>query len=560
MYIAFNRIILLIVLLQVMVITNGLLPFGLLFLAGFASRPEVLEHEDNRPPPKPVPVHDEAKKIYFQLLDLLWYGIDALRKMEPEEQELRILEGVVTNSNYGFPNPVTQTKKNFKKLVTTTASRIFPHVYKKHLINGELFITVNFVFDLISAAGNDEYHGPFIHWWRTQIGRYITKHRSVFGGDWLMKLLGAVVQASKKIGYKREAAIALGQISEDYESMDSVKYIPERGGLPVVAQHEWTIMFEGFLNKMPEFDSDWNLKSYTHEEIMARFPGVDIPQGEYVYDVFGDDFPGFDQSIIRGDIEWLTTHPKWGWINRWILDCLEESEVWFGPKRIFDIFFKSGHPFTSDWGSAHHLNILFQVRDFVRAKGRYAEILGLSVLSDDDIVYAIGITVEDIVEYLEQYGLTIKIHDSFVYSRDKIVSFLKVLIGHVFDGVAPTYVGDMITRYTALAHSERDIEKEISKGDDSSITNEPGVYNITGDVELDSFLSKLASFSSNGRILVRAILEFVKDTDLGRRAIVAISQMDKFDAESYRTDVLTGFPPAWLGSLDVLDLLEPVTA
>jgi hypothetical protein len=337
----------------------------------------------------------------------------------------------------------------------------------------------------------------------------------VFGGDVLMKALGSLWSAAKNNFYDKETYRALSPKT------------------PWVAWEEWTQMFNGILECMPTIDQDGNLEPMSAERINS-FSRLKVQKEAYV-DVYGEDFSGYDQTIIREDLQWITRHKKVGFIMKWILDCCSESEVWAGPERIHGIFFKSGHPFTSEFGSIWHQTFLHNISDMSESM----TLLNAIVLSDDNLGWWLNFDERILLGYAEELGMTIDPAKSSWFSRDKIVSFLKVLVGYVFTKESIRYVGDIISRYVSFVRSERAIEQDLSAP--------RGTYNITGNKEIDAGLSKAGSYSEEGAPFVEFILKVVAGTPLGMDMIKAIMEMSLRYYEMYRDDIpSTAFGPGWL--------------
>jgi hypothetical protein len=522
--------------------------------------------------PNPVPEHPEATKMFFDWLDLLAEGIEEVKKLSPEKQVLSILRGMAPNTNSGWPFFQSQAKQLIPGMWDKFVFKYAPKTFKKHkkwfkrkfkyifyhknklgkvrkrtkTISAGL--QVNIILDVLRELISYAYYEVFAHFYRTQISddRKVPKHRSVFGGGFMNKVLGGLLAAAKEYAETVLMAQKLGQYVPPNWVGD--KFIPTIGNLPFMAQLNWDDLFSMLKRAMPEvkLEEDDDGKTHgtlvpmTNVEIYEIF-GIKLPAGEYLVDVTGEDFPGYDQGIIPEDINWMRRHPKLGWILSWILDCLEFGEVWVGGYRLRDIFYKSGHPLTSPIGSGFHWQIAFNVRDFIKKiHNPDVILLGGSVLSDDSLFYWIGFQLKWMSEYLKQYGLRIKETDSFLYSRDFIVEFLKVLIGYVLRDKGIVVVGDPISRELGFLHSEKDVEEELYDNDLK------GVYEITGDIEVDSGTSKAASYNVDGKDLVYVKLQSISDTPLGRKIIRAIDDMDPYRVRPYRSDVVVSFPPHWM--------------
>jgi hypothetical protein len=352
--------------------------------------------------------------------------------------------------------------------------------------------------------------------------------------------MAAVISAGKKYGY----AVA----NSDVDEIFSEKKIFSVGGLPIVAQTNWDEMFNAILKRMPDHDGD-HVVPMSEKDIEQKF-GVRLPPGDYPVNVIGDDFPGFDTGQITEDYEPLRKHRGLGKWFGYMIDDMKYSKVWTANKEISDIVYKSGFPMTSDFGSWMHRNCEYNAADHFKAT-----ILAYINLSDDSLGFVIGLTPEMIGEYLSTYGLSIKKEASYNYDEYPFVGFLKVDIGKIFRSGDLTFLGNLTSRYYGLAHQEREIEQDLRKLDRYK-ADVRGIWKVTGNIEIDALISKLASYGSSGRVFVRYILEMIKDTDLGRDTILAISRIKANSLyESYRDDLHISFPPNWLADIDATDLI-----
>ena len=494
----------------------------------------------------PIPVDPRTKEMFFRWFTIVWEEIKLIGSLMPAEQQEIILTGLASGSNSGSPFWETQDKDNFgkkfQKLVEQYAQPVFKHY--EGMFEESIYLTVDSILDTLRYFKTNKIYLDFTLFYRTQ-GGADTKVRAVFGGDMLLKALGALWAAAK------------------HRVMDE---LPTYGGLPIMAWWDWDILMQKIVDLTPDkldtinnyddvyddtklkLKSHWEkFKTYTKGELMKLFgeTAERLEKGkDYQFNVVGEDFAGWDQSLIREDLQFVTQHKNVGWIMEYILDHLTFSYVLVGNKRIKGVFFKSGHPFTSTFGSIAHWNFMFYVE---RKTG--AILLAGVVLSDDNLGWWIGLNITDIVKLAKSLGLIISPDKTSDFVRDMFVSFLKILIGYVLTGGFKNYCGDIQSRIYGLAHSERD----LSKGP----KNVQDIWKITGDVELDAFLSKLGSFAASLSLLVLAVLRYVKDTDLGQRAINAIIAMQNgeySDMEPYRRDLFIGFKPIWLAGLNVQSL------
>lgn len=487
--------------------------------------------------PKVIEWHPFVKKVAFAYYDEIWKGIQHLRSLPPEEQHILIRESIISHVNAGYPVFTQQTKDNFDKLFWQTLKVMkFPLPKVK---DNEMYVTADLILDVVKFCINKKLYHPFMLWYRIQK----SKHRAVFGAFYVLKMLGALTAAAKKFAFK-----------EDHKDsfLDPIfeKRIFGIGGIPCVAQMNWTQLFEALLARIPDVVDD-QLQPMSPDKIYELF-GARVPDDQMV-DVIGEDVEKYDTSLLAEDLEELRKHKGMGWILGFLIDCMYLSEVWTAFSRVFDVIFKSGHPETSNFGSWPHLNLIYLTRDRLRKKypDRVIEVLAVSVLSDDDIIFVIGITPEDINETAQDLGINIKVDESYQFSRDHYVGFLKVDLGYSMKGVK-AYHGNPFSRYYGLCHSERKINDESPELNDLR-----GIYKVTGIITIDAIISKLASFGKYAKVQVLEILRIMKDTAEGRSVILAISQISPdVTYELYRDDVLLGFEVNWLATLEVLSTLH----
>jgi len=496
---------------------------------------------DSNGKPKIMPICPVALSHFFGFLDQIWFGIEKLMSLDAKAQEEALIEGVVPNTNVGYPFFTKQTKDNFK-----TLWRKFQKLYLGKEYAEGTYLTVSEVFDVLHEMIKRKYHFPYVLFYRTQIGKGTTKHRSVYGAHIVQKMLAALFAAAKKFAFSVPGNFLVDK--------HVTKYIYSVGGMPIVAQLNWDEMFQSILKRLPDFDGD-KIRSMSANEIRSKFDVV-LPPGEYIVNAIGEDFPRFDTGMIYEDFVEIRNHPKLGWILSYILDDLRFSEVWTANLKIYGIFFKSGHPMTSEFGSYFHRKAQYNAAGNKRKiTHQPVYILSATNLSDDSIMFVINLDPEDINSYLKEFGLEIKVKDSFNFMVHKIVEFLKVLVGYVLKDSTKTFIGDPTSRYVKIAHSEREIEQSLEDPEDYE-ADVRGIYRVTGDIEVDALISKLASFGNSASIIVYTILRIIKNTKLGRSVILAISHIDPSAAyELYRSDVPFGFNPAWLGTLEVQALL-----
>jgi hypothetical protein len=496
---------------------------------------------DSNGEPKTVPLSQTAMKLSFSYYDLIAYGIEQLQKLDPEAQQEKIRQGIITSSNVGWPFFVQQSKDNVFKLWRKFLKDVL-HINK---FEDDEPVTVHEILSIVKYCAKKNFHFPYLAFYRTQV----RKVRAVFGGHILDKLIGAIVHVAKEYGLTSEACEILGIKTHadewDYDSAgqpisEYVTKIPTYGNLPFISQLPWEIQFKILQNELPPFD-----RKLSSDEIQ-RVYGQKLPDGEYKVNVVGEDYSKFDTTIIIEDLDFLRKHKKLGWLLSYVLDDCQFSEVWTGSIRINDVIFKSGHPFTANFGTDVHLQ-----RQFAYAESK-DDVVILDVMnqSDDSAEVVINWDMEDHNKWLNEFGLSVKVEESFDYQRDKIGIYLKTLFGEVLDSEQLLIMGEPQSKYLGICHSEREITPE-------NVDKEVGVWNITGEIQIDMCLSKLASLGPNGKPLIMEFLNLVKDTKFGSKVLMAIMNIDSSRVyKLYRIDVAASLSnPAWLGELEVRNLM-----
>jgi hypothetical protein len=492
--------------------------------------------------PKIVPISEEAKAISFAYYDQIAFGIEHIASLEPEEQHELIRQGVISSSNVGYPFFVSQSKENIFKLWRKFLND-FLHL---NAFNDREFVTVEEIFSVVKFCINKKFHFPYALFYRTQV----RKVRAVFGGHIVDKMIGALIHSAKEFGLTQDAVHKLNIHTTDEEYYydhhgnligDKMTMLPGKGKLPYIAQLPWEILFKIIHDQLPPIGEE-----LTSQEIRDKYDYNDLPEGDYLVNVVGEDFSKYDTTIIPEDLEWLRGHKKLGWLIGYILDDLINSDVWTGNLRVKDVYFKSGHPFTSNLGTDIHTQ-----RQFAYAEqSDETHILTFTNLSDDSLEYTIGFDMIEFNKWLNDFGLQVKVEESFDYQRDRIGIFLKTLFGEVLKGGSLGILGEPQSKYLGICHSEREITPE-------NVDRDVGVWNITGNIQVDMALSKLASLGPTGQSLIMVFLNLVKGTRFGRDLILAISEIDTSRVyKLYREDVAASLSdPAWLGNMPVLNLL-----
>lgn len=485
----------------------------------------------------------------FRLMDQVANGIETSMMLPPNEQEQLLIEALIANANEGYPLFKPMNKKYAKKDLIEACQVVKIKLKLEKGRNGVEYITARTVLDIFQQLKKGKKYLPYMLFYRTQGSEGETKHRCVFGAHFLQKWLAALWAVGKSFGYRIKPADSF----EDPIFDD--KHIFAVGGLPIVAQQNWDKMFTAIKKRLP--------KGKMSAETIKELFNVDLAPGEYDVNVIVNDFPSYDTGMVPEDLEPAIKHKKLGWLMEFIINELHESKVWTGNKEVSDVKWKSGWFGTSDFGSGVNRNCVYGASEYWNKHGKPNTILAAVFLADDCIIFTIGLTSKMVNDYLQPYGLSIKMDESYDFRKHGLVEFLKVFAGKVFKANSDntdnpqgfySILGDPLSKYYGMAHQEREIEQELGSDDFRADTR--GIWHVTGVVEIDAFISKLASFGSEGGPLVRVILEIVKDTDLGQKVILALSQLSSNGLyKPYREDLEISFPPNWLATLQVADLL-----
>lgn len=353
--------------------------------------------------------------------------------------------------------------------------------------------TADGIIEMTSAALNKKVNLPYTAFYR---GKSASDVRSVFGGSVLLKAMGALL-----------AALKGGKVT--YPS------ITTGAKLPWGPWEDWSTYFPKLA---VEID-----KAYERESVNA----------------VGEDIIGWDTRVSPTDLRPLVTgyDDKLDIIHRYILFTMENARVFWGPYILKNIFYVSGHPGTAEYGSVAHLNLMFQYEE---ENETGAKLIDGSVASDDNMMFWENLDIASYFAFLESVGYPVKLSGSSSLSDHGYVRFLQNDVGRILkEDDKCIYVGAYDSRYPKLIHMET--------GGDTM------VWETTGDVEVDRIVSKLGSFGEYGQEMVQAILGFVRSNEVGRRVISAISNIDTFDIESRRRDVV-GYHPSWLASVVLPDI------
>lgn len=539
---------------------------------------------------KRVPVSMRAKYDAYRNYDQIGYGLELLMSMPDDQQDAIIRSVLPKNTQGGYPAFMPQNSENMVDLTEQLCKRInYPMFKSVKMVDDKgnkiekMFFTVKWILDLVYFCHEHELYFPFILFARS----HFDKVRDVFGGNWLFKLLGCVFVAAKHLGYTKDIAIRNKiPVNEDKYDLPNTPIVKiySRNNIPYISQLNWDIQFEIYRDKLPPVDGKVN-SAWIFEKFNLR-----LPDGDYILNVLGDDYSKFDTTVVPEDFEWLHNHKVWGKLFSYVMDSLKNNQVWIGGYRIGDIVYASGHPFTANWGTDihHNRNCVAVAKTNARRGGKVVEIakanikstiklktvcdvlyenekfyayyyatvnpcilVGDTNQSDDSIIFAIGLHLKEMEEILAEYGLIIKADASSDFLKYKYVTFLQMHIGWVLKNRDhPVVLGNPISKYLGLAHSEREIDEEKS----GSLN---GVFKITEDVNINAFFSKIGSVGKDGEdVFIRPVCLIVKNTISGAKSIRAMAEIDPSRSyELYRSDVMFGMNPSFLGSIDIRDYL-----
>lgn len=430
------------------------------------------------------PYDPEARKLYFRHLKLYDRGIALLLKLDEEEQVEQLLTGIMTGTSSGFDLWVHQAKNKFPKQFKD---------FGLSIADREFAFTVNGIIDAVNWCLKNNFYPPFTLFYRTQGGSK-KKVRAVFGGNMLAKAVGALLHAAK------------GMLDKE---------LVQFGKLPWIAWEDWDSLFNK-INDLVSFTSDKDEN----------------------FNVIGEDFTGWDQTIHQKDLAFLfdyagTISPLLDWTH----GLLKYSDVWTGAYMVRGVHFKSGHPFTSEFGSYMHLNL-----DLLSAKENGFRIDHAVFLSDDNLMFTKNFDLESHTDSLESYGFKTSPQKASDYRKDLFIEFLKVHVGKIFSEEGSQFAGNYLSRIPGFRHLER--LGEVRE-----------VYDVTDgrDVAVNQVVSKLSSFGYYATEWVEEIIHSVRDTPLGRRVVNALVAL-KHRAEpiqAHRPDLLLGFNPEWLKELNL---------
>jgi hypothetical protein len=378
------------------------------------------------------------------------------------------------NVNIGADLWISQNKKNFLKHKSDVLTRWF---------GKDFDFTVEGVVDMCEfGLANDIYLENTVFY----RGKDSTSLRSVFGGPLPMKMVGAVIQALKAPGITYPGLVHGAQ-------------------LPWGPWEDWSQYFPKLTSIVDE--------CYENENLNA----------------VGEDFIGFDQVIRPEDLRPLVLpiNDKLTPIYNYVLKHLDNAPSYWGPYLVRDLYYVSGHPFTSELASGLHSAMALEY-----SKESGAEIKDGSVNSDDNLIIWKNIDVQNYYDWLGERGYEVKDKGSSNLREHGYARFLQNDIGRVDKHVDKSiFIGAFDSRYPKQIHLETGGE----------VLN----WNITGELDVDRMISKLGSYGAYGAELVESTLYAIRNVEKGRQVIRAIQNMADYSVEPVRQDIV-GFHPGWL--------------
>lgn len=440
-----------------------------------------------------------------------------------------LMRGIKKGVNQGYPTVDKQGAS-------------FPEDFSiicKELLDIDVTFSIYGILYAVSVAYSKGLYFPYIGFYRTQGGvgddgseRY--KHRNVFGGSWLNKAYGAIVFVLKHYG-----GLILEYLSQPFEIVNTHQTpsealvrrptgevlikrklrLPIYNNVPIIMWESWDTLFQDILSQVKDtmenmlgkeqltIDTYYQLSNDKRKEISQKYANI-----------IGEDFTGYDTSISNENLRWmkdlLHVDNLWDLTYMYTLNSLEQGEVWYGIWRFENIYFKSGHPFTSEFGSWIHFNHALCFEKYCKENfGHEVKLEWIRVLSDDSLIkWSEGFVFSEYQEYSQAVGLKIKDSHSDLL-LDGFVEALKVLvglIGNINDKVDRTlayiFCGNPHSRLHGLAQMERGL-------------NDHG-YEISGDDEIDALISKLASLGSAAQpVMVQVLSWVVDDREFGNAII-----------------------------------------
>lgn len=492
----------------------------------------------------------KALEIYLKHCQNMENAIGVIDNMPFEEQHNFLLSRLPANKNAGWPYFYHQTKDNALELFNDICLKLsvrakngkgftaFQWISKQiddelYTNKGFLYFTVQIIylfaqFLLLPTASNSEgTFPPYILFYRTQGGKE-TKVRAVFGSWFGLKIIGMLMSAAKKV--------------------ETFEYVLI-GDWPWMAGLNWDELFG----------------------VMAETCEKEVLESE----IAGEDASGWDQSQRYDDfsfiVMWQELKSKCPIYYTLIVYCIKHmhyADTWIDKSRIKGpkdktrkgmtdadenaryIFFNSGNPWTSEGGSLKHLIMAYAASEKFGWQIKHA-----TFLSDDNlIVWSKDFDLTEYINFWDERGFIVDEKKTFLYSRDKGVSFLKNWIGPILPGNDQwLYVGDLNSRFYAMLHSERDVEEygsELGFGHWIVLDETTPQNRIVNQI-----LGKLGSMGKAALPIIKLIVDHVefKKTYYGKEVIKAIYLMkvDLVQVRTERDDLPASFSPLILKDLNI---------
>jgi hypothetical protein len=500
----------------------------------FKTLKRYLPKYDDKGIPKPrkqLPPTPEADKLMFTHLARLEKVLNEFSNLDDTLQEELILKNVQYDKNSGYPF--------FQKYPTVfnndgTIKESGWHIFREKMdefcdeyLGGKPeHYTVNSILRLIKSLYTRKKtkgkkiilkllkNFPYILFYRTQGGKK-TKTRAVFGAFILLKLIASLLQIAQHWTGKSNDGFMESTLDWHDQNEDEALFTPPTiGEFKWIAAENWDTQFSTIANTMTQ-----DLKSDTPSEWI------------------GEDIIGFDMQVRDHDLMPLLNFkgPIMSVLITYVYLTLKHAPVWVGTNAVFDVFFKSGNPFTQLFGSYVH-NRCHEVVEQITGWKRVHSILQ----SDDNLTAWDKFDLKIFEQIMKEIGFEISGPKTHVWSRDGYVVFLQIWLSYLFTDERIDFCGNLTSRLYGLVHVERDSESE-----------DVGIWDTFGDNAVDQYYSKLGSFGDRLARLVSYILTLTSGTSLGIRTIQSIdnAKAKGLKAKPKRPDVIGSLGPDWIPNL-----------
>lgn len=413
-----------------------------------------------------------VKRIFKALIREFDAAIKVLQRLPAEEQTEKLLIELPAEKNIGFPFYVPQSKKTFSAQWTKAVKRKY----------GKSFpFTVDGLIDFVNAFGEDDRLHVYLLLFRSKDENV---SRAVYGGEAIGKGIGCLFSALRKV--------------EGFQ-------LPFVGDLPMTSWEDWSQLFPRI------------------EDLVTLW----LDKGR---ESIGDDIVNFDGQAKPNDLDWISDYTGVSVkFMIYILEGMKKCVVYYGPFILKGIFFVSGNPFTQLFGTLIHMML----------SEAYAIEYDRKLLhgiwqSDDDLIFYDDADVTEMNDCFTAFGYPISIPKTHSLKNHKVVQYLKVYIGRIFNSNDVSFIGNIVSRYINMIHRERG-SPEI-------------FYKFPTSDNVNMFIGQTASYSENGVQIVSEIYDELKFTPIVSEAIRILRKYEAGDItyDTVRPDLLVGFKPDWL--------------